>query len=1088
MFKLKFKISFTIFFLGLSIVAFSQHKGYYRTPAIFSNLVIFTAEGDLWKYDINNESTIRLTTHHGIENNPVFSPDGQWIAFTGQYEGRSEIYKMPVAGGVPIRLTFDDNYAKPQNWISEEELLYSTREYSTLPNIQLIKLNTETLSYERVPLEQAADGCYDESGNLYFTRLGFQGSQTKRYQGGTAQNLWKFDGNNEAISLTADYKGTSRDPMYYQNRIYFASDRDGTMNIWSMNMDGVDLKQHTRASGWDVKSPKINQSRIIYQNGADLWLYDISTEQSVKLAINLQSDFDQRRSRWIKKPGSSISSASLSPDGKIIALTARGRVFTNHTQGDRWLELTRKSGIRYKNVSFIDNTTIAYLSDESGEFEIWSASVSGNSKPRQITKNSKVLITQIAVDPQGKNIAYVDKDEILWLVDIQSGAIKQIDQSDYFGYGSLNWSIAGKYLTFVKFNIAFGKEIWVYNTQNGIVQQISSDRLDSYDPQWDKNSSWLYFVSDRTFNSKVSSPWGPRQPEPYFEKTAKIYALDLESNGAYPFLLKDPWIEEKEENKDEKDLSKKEKKNKAPIAEKLNIDWQQAKSRLFELPIGAKNIDQFAIAQDHLYWTESEPGEGDKTKLYALKIAYAKKYEPTLVMEGNMSFDISTDKKRIIILKSGQIFVANADGSKLDAGKTKISFSNWRFKINPVEDWKQMFKDAWRMERDYFYDKNLHNVDWVGIRKKHETLLDRLTDREELDDLVAQMVGELSALHTFVYGGDKRRGDDNINAGSLGARLVKDVAKGGYVIEHIYQHDPDFPAEASPLNQPHLAIKNGDLITAVNNVSVLEVSHINQLLANKVGVPVNLTIKDNNGQTNDFLITPVNERSERNLKYTEWEYSRRREVERQGNNEIGYIHLRNMGSNDMAAFVKQFYPVFDRQGLIIDVRHNGGGNIDSWIIEKLLRKAWFFWKARSGKPYWNMHLAFRGHLVVLCDQNTASDGEAFAEGVKRLKLGTVMGTRTWGGEIWLTSSNRLVDNGIATAAEFGVYTADGKWIIEGHGVDPDIEVDNLPYETFKGNDNQLNKAIKYLQDKIKASPVSVPQPPPYPDKSFDYNK
>ncbi len=1076
-----------IFFSCLTTQA--QEKGYYRSPTIHNDIVIFTAEGDLWKYNLKSKTTIRLTTHHGIENNAIISNDGKSIAFTGQYEGSPEIYKMPIGGGVPIRLTYHHNIAIPMQWLSDEILLYSTRKYSTLPGVQLVKLNTSTLSDEIVPLAQASDGCFDQEGNLFFTRFAFQGSQTKRYKGGTAQSIWKFDGKSEASHLTNDFTGTSRQPMSYKDRIYYASDKNGTMNIWSMNKQGQDKKQHTHASGWDVLSPKIHNAKIVYQNGADIWIYDIESDKESKLDINLPSDFDQKRPRWIKNPGNSISSYSLSPDGNALSVTARGRIFVNRTNGDRWLEITRKSGIRYKQVRFIDNNTIAYLSDETGEFEIWSASVNGKSKPVQLTKNSKVLITNLEVDPTGKSIAYVDKDAILRIVDIKTKATSIIDTSDYFGYLHMTWSNDGQYLTFVKSNIGFGAEIWSYNTSDKTKQSVSSKRVDSYNPQWTDGDDWLYFVSDRTFNSKVGSPWGPRQPEPYYEKTAKIYALDLAGKANFPFLMPDPWLPKKENDKKETSNSAKGKNKKAASTNSISpINWNQAKSNLYEIPVGAKNIQQFAVAENHLYWSEYVVGDRNKTKLFSLKLSYAKTYKPTVVMEGNLNFELSADKKKILIFNSGEIYVGDANGSKINKENAKVNFKNWRFKLNPVEDWTQMFYDSWRMERDYFYDKNLHNVDWDGIKTKHAALLDRVTDREELQDLIAQMVGELSALHTFVYGGDKRRGSDNIQAGSLGALLTKDQNKGGYIINKIFQHDPDYPGESSPLNKPHLKINEGDIITAINNVPVFEVDHINQLLANKVGVPLSLSIKNSGGNSQDYMVTPIGGRSERNLRYTSWEYSRRQVVEQKSNNAIGYIHLRAMGRNDISSFVKQFYPVFDRQGLIIDVRHNNGGNIDSWILEKLLRRAWFFWKGRSGKPYWNMQLAFRGHLAVLCDESTASDGEAFAEGVKRLKLGTVIGTRTWGGEIWLTSSNRLVDNGIATAAEFGVYTADGKWIIEGHGVEPDIEIDNLPFETYNGKDAQLDKAIEFLQNKIKTDPVVVPNPPSYPDKSFNYDK
>jgi tricorn protease len=350
------------------------------------------------------------------------------------------------------------------------------------------------------------------------------------------------------------------------------------------------------------------------------------------------------------------------------------------------------------------------------------------------------------------------------------------------------------------------------------------------------------------------------------------------------------------------------------------------------------------------------------------------------------------------------------------------------------------------------------------------------------------MISELSALHEFVYGGDKRTPTENISNGYLGAEFIHSAGLGGYVIEHIYRSDPDYPSDLSPIGRPGQNIQEGDVITEINGIKTAGFPDINQLLLNKADVQVRLKLKKTSGETYDVVVKPINASEFSGLRYSEWEYTRRLKVEDQSAGKIGYLHLRAMGSGDYDDFVKNFYPSITKQGLIIDVRHNRGGNIDSWVLEKLMRKAWFYWAPRVGKPTPNMQFAFTGHLVVLMDQNTASDGEAFSEGFRRLGLGKLIGVRTWGGEIWLSSSNRLVDNGIATAAETGVYSPQGDWLIEGWGVEPDIKVDNLPYETFKGKDAQLEAGVNYLLDLIKEEPVIVPPIPKYPDKSFNYKE
>jgi tricorn protease len=414
--------------------------------------------------------------------------------------------------------------------------------------------------------------------------------------------------------------------------------------------------------------------------------------------------------------------------------------------------------------------------------------------------------------------------------------------------------------------------------------------------------------------------------------------------------------------------------------------------------------------------------------------------------------------------------------------------ARWTFATSPRTEFRELFQDAWRLERDYFYDKNMHGVDWVKIRERYAPLVDRVSDREELNDVIAQMVSELSTLHTFVRGGDSRKAPDKIDIATLGALLRRDEKAGGFVVEHIYLHDPDLPNLASPLARPDSRVREGEVIVSIDGEDALSVPDERVLLRGKAGQKVMLVVKGKDGATRNVLVTPVRDGEDENLRYAEWEYTRRQQVDAASNGQIGYVHLRAMGSGDIEQWAREFYPVFNREGLIVDVRHNHGGNIDSWVLAKLLRRNWFFWQPRVGNPIGNMQYAFRGHIVVLCDQVTASDGEAFAEGFRRLGLGKVIGMRTWGGEIWLSANNRLADRGIATAAEMGVYGPEGKWLIEGHGVDPDMVVDNLPAATFAGSDAQMEAAVKYLLGEIEKEPRPVPKTPAYPNKSFAYGE
>ena len=1075
--------------LFLSNNIFAQQKGYYRSPAIYKNLVVFTAEGDLWKHDMNNGVTSRLTTHSGMEINPIISPDGKQIVFSGQYEGVTELYVMDINGSVPKRITYDfDNWnIKAASWTSDGKVLYSTGTYNQLPTPQLVKVDPVTLDHEVVSLWQAASGCYDNAGILFFTRLPNQGSKTKRYKGGFIEQIWKFDGKQEAVNITADFDGTSSYPMLYQNRIYFLSDRDGTMNIWSMSKEGKEVKQQTFSKGWDIQSPSINSKNIVYQKGADIWLYDIESGKEKVLEITLQSDFDQRKPKWIKSPVTTISYSDISPKGTYAAIISRGRLFVSPSKSDRWVEVTRKSGIRFKEVHFMNDKSLVVLSDESGEFEIWKMNADGSDSAKQLTKNSKVLIKYFAVSSDEKYIAYVDKNEVLRIVDAATGATKFEFKDSFGGVNEISWSQDNKFLSFTQGIENLNNQISVVDITTMKSLPVTTPRLDSYSTTWSSDSSWMYIVSDRNIKTKTGGPWGSRQPEPFYTETGNIYALKLDSGAKFPFLQKDSWINDTVFTPSAKSNTKATKDKKSPVVIKT-FNWDNITKQLYQVPGKSSNLGGVAAADGYLYWLDNgNAGNEDGGKLFALKIEESKKYEPAEIASGVTGFNLSANKKKILInFKNSNIAITDANGQKIDIDKTKLELNNWNFVINPTEDWKEMFADAWRMMRDYFYDKDMHKVNWPQVRKQYEPLLERLTDRYELDDVLSQMVGELSALHTFVNGGDKRRSPDFIQNGFLGAALKK--GPNGLIIDHIYKSDPDYPDFTSPLQKPEFSIAEGDIITAINNVPLKTVQHISDLLANKVGLPVKLTLLNREMKTYEQVVKPFSIGEEDQLRYNEWELTRREKVDSDGNNEIGYVHLKAMGSNDMDDFVKQFYPVFNRKGLIIDVRHNFGGNIDSWVLEKLMRKAWMYWQARAGGATWNMQYAFRGHMVLLCDQVTSSDGEAIAEGFRRLGLGKVIGMRTWGGEIWLTGSNRLVDNGAATAAEFGVFGPEGKWLIEGRGVEPDITVDNLPFETFKGKDAQLEFAIEYLKKKIKAEPVEVPKAPPHPDKSFDYKK
>ena len=1054
--------------------------GLYRFPAMHGEVIVFAAEGDLWRVSTAGGVAQRLTTHSAEETDPTISPDGSTLAFTARYEGPAELYTMPIGGGLPVRHTYESETSVATTWTPGGELVYTTTHYATLPVPQLVKLDLDGGTVSRVPLSTASEAAYDDTGTkLFFVRPAFHRNVTKRYTGGTARDIWKLvDGAAEAVELTGDYQGESHSPMWWNGRVYFVTDRDATMNLWSMNEDGGDLTQHTRHSGWDVKEPYLSDGRVVYQLAADLWLYDIAAGRAALVPITLASDFDQLREKWVQNPMQYLTSAHIHPEGGSVVLTARGRVFVAPVGPGRLVQASRKPGVRYRDVVFMpDGERLVGLSDETGELEWVTLPATGVGEGRALTNDGTILRFRGGPSPDGRRVAYRDNNNDLWVLTVESGEQRRISENRE-GIGDMAWSPDGRWLAYTMTAMNTFRQIKLYSVEDESVTALTSDRVNSFHVAWGPKGKDLYFLSDRNLRSMVGSPWGPRQPEPYFDKPIEIYHVALRKGRRSPFKPDDELTGRDDDAGQGGDTGERQEE-----VEPVVIDLDGIERRVKRVPVPAGNYSGLAANGDALFWMSRGSGRGAQTNLMGLAIGNDGD-DPETVVENARSFELSQDGKKLLVRRESVLYVIDAQPRRAsDIAENRVDLSGWTFSIDVREDWRQIFVDAWRLERDYFYDPGMHGVDWDGTLEKYLPLVDRVTTRNELSDIIGRVVGELSALHTSVRGGDLRRGDDNVRVASLGARLLRDPDAGGYRVDYIYQSDPDYPEEMSPLADPDLDINAGDVIVAVNGVEALAVNHIGALLRNQGSQPVRLRVR-RDGDSRDVMVTPM--MNESGLRYGDWEYTRRLRVDENTEGKVGYVHLRAMSSRNLTEWYRNFYPVFNRQGLIIDVRRNSGGNIDSFILEKLMRRAWMYWKDRVGQPTWNMQYAFRGHMVVLVDQNTASDGEAFAEGFRRLGLGPVIGMRTWGGEIWLSSSNRLTDGGLARAPMTGVYGSEGEWLIEQIGVVPDMVVDNLPYATFNGEDAQLDAAIQYLLGEIENDPRVVPPPPAYPDRGFRY--
>jgi tricorn protease len=1089
--------------------AFSA-DAYYRFPAIRGDAVVFTAEGDLWKTGAHGGAAQRLTTHPAAETNAAISHDGQWIAFSASYEGAQEAYVMPVAGGLPKRITFENGAVTVLGWTAQGEVLVSTQD-SKGPSAHRIVAAVKPNDLQRrvFAVADANDAVLDDAGKtLYFVRFGLAltNDNVKQYRGGAHAQLWRYDlsgsgGAAEAVPVLAADAGNNKRPMWWQGRLYFISDRSGADNLWSVAPDGSDPRQLTTNIEWDVRNAQLGDGRIVYQLGADLHVFDLASSRDEQLPINLVSDFDQQRTRQIRSPLDNLTNVQISGKYERLVLTARGRISVAGTGAQRRVEIAVPEGARAREAVFsADDKWVYAIVDTTGENEIWKFAADGSGKGEQLTRDGNSHRWQLYPSPDGRWLGHTDKKGRFWLLDLATRANAVIDDAGKSGvdkHDEILWSGDSRNLALVRSATTEQREqIGLYNLEAKRLAFVTSDRFTSSSPVFSPDGKWLYFLSARNFQLANGSPWGDRNMGPVFDKRTGVYALALQPGNRFPFKpddeLNKPGDKAAEGEPEKAAAQAAEKAVEKAVAKAVPEPKKTGKSlpdivytgladRLFEVPLAAGNYRNLQMDDKRLYFLDADGGDG-KSTLKTLAIA-ANGPQPETFTPNVREYDLAADKKHVYYRTFGggagdMIIVEAGAKAPSDVTKAKVKVDDWTFISNPRMEWKQMFNDAWRMHRDFLYDAKMRGVNWTAVRGKYAPLVDRVTDRAELNDILGMMVSEVGALHSQIRPGELRTSAPEGVPAGLGALLTRSAD--GYRVDHIYRSEPELPSERGPLAHPDVDVKEGDVITAVNGKPVLDARDISELLLNQSDKQVLLQVKRKDGKgdaVRSVIVQPVNMIKQGALRYSDWEQSRARQVEAASKGRIGYLHLRAMGPRDIASFARDFYANLNREGLIIDVRRNNGGNIDSWIIEKLLRKAWAFWAPPGVQPAPNMQNTFRGHLVVLVDELTYSDGETFAAGVKALGLGPLIGKRTAGAGVWLSDNNRLSDSGMARVAQNGQFnTADGQWLIEGVGVTPDVEVDNLPHATFQGQDRQLEVALEVLDKKMKAQPVKPYQP------------
>jgi tricorn protease len=1073
-------LSLAVFLLLLStnFIQAQEEARLLRFPTIHGNNVVFSYAGDLYTVSSNGGTARKLTNNTGYEMFAKFSPDGRNIAFTAQYDGNTEVYLIPSNGGVPKRLTYtatlnrDDvsDRMGPNNivmgWRGNDKIVFRSRwtEFNDFKG-QLYEVSVNGGMAEQLPLPYGGFCSFSpDLEQLAYNRVFREFRTWKRYRGGQADDVWIYDFKTKQIKNITNNPAQDIIPMWNGNMIYFLSDRDSRMNLFSYNLTTNETRKMTDFKDYDIKFPSIGDNAIVFENGGYLYKYDINSDKAEKITIYLNEDFDIGRGGYIDV-SKNISNFEISPDGNRALFGARGEIFTVPFKNGNTRNLTNTSGVHERNSKWSpDGKWISYISDVSGEDQIYIVSQDGKSDPVQITDNEGVYKYQPLWSPDSKKIMWSDREQRLQYVDIDSKRITIIDESKVWEINDFSWSPDSKWAAYTRSEEDFMSRIYLHSLDNKSTHPVTDGWYSSSNPVFSSNGKYLFIVSNRDFTPRYSwSEWNH-----IYQDMAKIYLITLAKETKSPFEPKSDEVIIKSETEDKKDEKKE--------GNDVTADVEGIESRIVELPIQASGYFNLASTGDILYYMRN--GSTDqKSKLLMYDLA---KQKETELGEIN-GYEISADKKKMLVGQNGNYAVIDLPNSKIEI-KEKLNLSDMKIKLDRKAEWTQIFNESWRQMRDFFYAPNMHGVDWPKIKENYQPLVKHVNHRADLTYIIGEMIGELNAGHAYVGGGDYPKAD-RIKQGLLGAKIVKDPS-GYFKINKILKGQNWTKNARSPLTEIGVVVNEGDYIIAVNGKSTKEMNNIYEELFGTADKQVTLTVNSSPSENGSRETVVVPTADEQDLYYLNWVEGNIAKVNEASDGKVGYIHIPDMGPGGLNQFVKYFYPQLKKQALIIDVRGNGGGNVSPMIIERLQRQAAMIDIARNGMPGYNPGGMHVGPKAALLDEFSASDGDIFPYRFKHYKLGKLIGKRSWGGVVGIRGSLPFVDGGFLNRPEFSRFNIEGnEWVMEGYGVDPDIFVDNDPASEFEGNDQQLNKAIEVVLEELKNNPQTLPVVPPYPDKS-----
>lgn len=1080
------KVNLTLFILfsfWLTNICFSQDEArLMRFPTIHKNQVVFSYAGDIYTVETTGGIARKLTNDVGYEMFAKFSPDGKHIAFTAQYDGNTEVYLIPSQGGEPKRLTYTATLSRddisdrmgPNNivigWKDNNTIIYRSRKKSFNDfkgKLYTVQINGGPSS--ELPLPCGGFCSFSANGNeIAYNRIFREFRTWKYYSGGMADDVWIYNFKTKTTTNISSSKSQDIIPMWKNDNIYYISDRDRIMNLFCYNTKTGETRKLTNFNDYDIKFPSLGDNSIIFEKGGYIYIFDINTEITEKITIKISDDFNSGRS-VMKDAADNIGSFSISPDGKRIALGARGDIFSLPAKSGITKNLTQTSGVHERNVAWSPNGKyIAYISDKTGEDEIYIKHHNGSENEIQITKNADTYKYAIKWSPDSKKILWSDKLLRLQYVDIETKTITIVDKAEDWEFSDYTWAPDSRWIAYTYPSNNSASQIKIFETATKKSIPVTSEWYNSSNPSFSTNGKYLFFASNRDFNPTYSwTEWNH-----IYTDMSKIYFITLDKNTINPLKPIDDEVEIKKDEPIVKNKDENESLN-------INIDFNGIIERIVALPITEGRYYNLNCIDNAIYYAFSSK-ESSKNGLYFYDLE--KKKESKV---GNYSsYEISLDNKKMLIYQHKKIAVIDLPkGETTIKNEDYVDLSNMKVFVNLKEEWAQIFNESWRQMKYFFYDPNMHGVNWNKIKEKYQPLVPYANLRLDLSYIIGEMIGELNVGHAYVGGGDVPK-PERIKMGLLGAQLAKDDASGYYKIEKILKGENWVSETRSPLSEVGVDIKEGDYIIEINGQPVNKTNDIYELLINTANKQVELTVnnKPEEKGSRKTIVIPTDDES--GLYYYNWVQDNIRKVNEATNGKVGYIHIPDMGPAGLNEFAKYFYPQLSKKALIIDDRGNGGGNVSPMIIERLNRELVLMRMSRNTKPSGGRLAMVYGPKVCLIDSYSASDGDLFPYQFKKMNIGKVIGVRTWGGVVGIRGTLPFIDGGSLSKPEFSHYAADGSdWIIEGYGVDPDIIVDNDPAKEYAGEDQQLNKAIEVILEEMKNYPDSLPDIPSFPDKS-----